>query len=50
MILFYKADIDDLTKEIRSQNGINERLEHVQEQVNDTMYLITDLQDKQKNM
>ena len=44
MILLYK----DLTKEIRSKNGINERLGHVQEQANDTMYLITDLQDKQK--
>ena len=34
----------------RSKNGINERLEHVQEQTNVTMYLITDLQDKQIKM
>ena len=40
--------IDDLNKEIRSKNGINERQENAQEKANDTLYLITDLQDGQK--
>ena len=43
-------DLDDLTKEVRKRNGINERLENVQEQANDTLYTISELQDRQKNM
>ncbi|XP_055999688.1 uncharacterized protein LOC130047930 [Ostrea edulis] len=43
-------DLDDLTKEVRKKNGIDERLENVQEQANDTLYTISELQDRQKNM
>ena len=42
--------IDELTKEIRAKNGINDRLENVQEQANDTLYIITEVQEKQKKM
>ncbi|XP_062577782.1 protein IMPACT homolog [Saccostrea cucullata] len=42
--------LDDITKEIRAKNGIQERLENVQEQANDTIYLVTELQDNQKKM
>ena len=40
--------IDKLTKEMRTKNGINDRLENVQEQSNDTLYIITEVQEKQK--
>ena len=43
-------ELDILTKELRSKNGINERLESVQEQANDTLFSISELLDKQKNM
>ena len=43
-------ELDILTKEVRSKNGLNERLESVQEQANDTLYSISELLDKQKNM
>ena len=42
--------LDEITKEIRSKNGIQERLENVQEQANDTIYLVSELQDNQKKM
>lgn len=42
--------IDEITKEIRSKDGINDRLEFVQEQANDTLYTITEVQQKQKKM
>ncbi|XP_062572364.1 protein IMPACT homolog [Saccostrea cucullata] len=42
--------LDEITKEIRAKNGIQERLETVQEQANDTIYLVTELQDNQKKM
>ncbi|XP_061185082.1 uncharacterized protein LOC133193125 [Saccostrea echinata] len=42
--------IDEITKEIRAKNGIQERLETVQQQANDTIYLVTELQDNQKKM
>ncbi|XP_061179339.1 uncharacterized protein LOC133187963 [Saccostrea echinata] len=42
--------IDEITIEIRAKNGIQERLETVQEQANDTIYLVTELQDNQKKM
>ncbi|XP_062588958.1 uncharacterized protein LOC134250618, partial [Saccostrea cucullata] len=42
--------LDDITKEIRAKNGIQERLENVQEQANDTIYLVTELQNNQKKM
>lgn len=40
--------VDTLT--ILPKSGINERLEKVQEQANDTMYLITDYQDKHEKI
>ena len=42
--------IDEITKEIRSKDGINDRLECVQEQANDTLYTITEVDQKQKKM
>uniref|UniRef100_K1QFM4 IMPACT-like protein n=1 Tax=Magallana gigas TaxID=29159 RepID=K1QFM4_MAGGI len=42
--------IDELTKEIRGKHGIQERLEHVQEQANDTLYIVTELENNQKKM
>nr|XP_034331360.1 uncharacterized protein LOC105331972 [Crassostrea gigas] len=42
--------IDELTKEIRGKHGIQERLEHVQEQANDTLYNVTELENNQKKM
>ena len=43
-------DLDILTKEVKSKNGINDRLESVQEQANDTLYSISEMLEKQKNM
>ena len=40
--------VDTLT--ILPKSAINERLENVQEQANDTMYLITDYQDKHEKI
>lgn len=40
--------INEITKEIRSKDGINDRLEFAQEQANDTSYTITEVQQKQK--
>ena len=42
--------MDETTKEIRCRNGIQERLEQVQDQANDTLYLITDVKDSQDKM
>ena len=41
--------IDELTKEIRAKNGKNGGLENVQEQTYDTLYRITEVQEKQTN-
>lgn len=40
--------LDAVTNEISGKHGIEERLENVQHQANDTMYIINDLQEKQK--
>lgn len=40
--------LDAVTNEISGRHGIEERLENVQHQANDTMYIINDLQEKQK--
>lgn len=40
--------IDAVTSEISGKHGIEERLENVQHQANDTMYIINELQEKQK--
>lgn len=40
--------IDTVTSEISGKHGIEERLENVQHQANDTMYIINELQEKQK--
>ena len=42
--------MDEITKEIRGRNGIQERLEQEQDQANDTLYLITDVNDLQDKM
>ncbi|XP_062589274.1 uncharacterized protein LOC134250924 [Saccostrea cucullata] len=42
--------LDEVTKDIRGKHGIQERLENVQEQANDTIYITTELQEKQKKM
>mgnify|MGYP003683428263 CR=1 FL=1 len=42
--------MNDITKEIRGRNGIQERLEQVQDQANDTLYSITDVKDSQDKM
>ena len=42
--------LDGITKEIGAKNGIQERLENVQEQANDTIYIVSEVQDKQKKM
>lgn len=40
--------IDAVTSEISGKHGIEERLENVQHQANDTMYIINELQENQK--
>ncbi|XP_061178529.1 protein IMPACT homolog [Saccostrea echinata] len=42
--------LDEVTKDIRGKHGIQERLESVQEQANDTIYITTELHEKQKKM
>lgn len=39
-----------LKREIRGNHGIQERLEHVQKQANDTLYMVTELENNQKKM
>lgn len=40
--------LDAVTNEISGTLGIEERLKNVQHQANDTMYIINELQEKQK--
>ncbi|XP_061194046.1 protein IMPACT homolog [Saccostrea echinata] len=40
--------LDEVTKDIRGKHGIQERIESVQEQANDTIYITTELHEKQK--
>ena len=42
--------IDDLTKEVKGKHGMQEQVELVQEQANDTMYIVTELGSNQEKM
>lgn len=42
--------LDELKREIRGNHGIQERLEHVQEQANDILYMVTELENNQKKI
>ena len=42
--------IDDLTKEVKGKHGMQEQVELVQEQANDTMYTVTELGSNQEKM